>query len=113
MRLHFERYVKRSGNPSGNSLRVLAFALDALIYPDHLAETVARFADVKGMIVGGDTNLHLHRPLAFTVPLNHPVRHHTNGLMDRFETCLALADGFNRERPDARWFTHPDQHIDS
>ena len=43
-----------------------------------------------------------HLPAAPVVGLDGPVRHDDRALMHQLEAAFRLADGLNRERPDAR-----------
>jgi hypothetical protein len=47
-----------------------------------------------------DNKIHGNTPPTISISLDHPMRHNAHRLMDRFETRLALAHGFNREAPN-------------
>ena len=82
-----------------------------MVYAEDLSEAVAGLAHVEGMHIGADPDLHLHGPLAFAIALNQPVRHHTDRLMNQFESAFALANRLDRKRPNTSWSIHAHQHV--
>ena len=66
-----------------------------------------------GLMGMNDADLHLHRPLAFSVTLYQPVWHDAHRLMHQFKTRFALANGFDRICPQVGWSVHRDEHIEA
>jgi hypothetical protein len=58
-----------------------------------------------------EDEIHGHTPTTISITLDHPMGDNAHRLMDRFESRLTLAHGFNGETPNGGWSIESELHV--